>query len=57
VGICTTTSILVSYSISGNVSRDPIEFYYVLYVTETPDNIQKVVNMVKAIDDPLSDND
>ncbi len=65
VGLAARRDLLVSligipssaYSISGNVSRDPIEFYYVLYVTETPDNIQKVVNMVKAIDDPLSDNE
>lgn len=41
------------FTISSDISRGDTP-YFVLYLNETPDNIQKVVDMVKTIDSPLS---
>ncbi len=43
---------VTSFSISSDVSRDDSP-HFILYLNETPDNIQKVSDMIKAIDAPL----
>ncbi len=41
-----------SLIISDNVARDGAESYYVIWVEDTPDNIKKIKEMVKLIDEP-----
>ncbi len=44
----------VSFTISDNVSREE-DPHYIMYVEETQENIKKVKDYIKYIDDPLSD--
>lgn len=43
-----------SFTITNNVSRDD-EYLYIMYLEESSENIKKVKDYVKYLDDPLSD--
>lgn len=43
-----------SFTITGNVSRDEIP-HYIMYLEETAEEIERVKDLIKSIDDPLTD--
>lgn len=44
-----------SFKVSENVSRDPETHYYILWVEETPVNVEWIKKVIESIDNPLSD--
>lgn len=46
-----------SFKISDNVTRDPATPHFVLWVEETPDNVEWIKEVIESIDNPLSNLD
>lgn len=46
-----------SFKISDNVTRDPAVPHFVLWVEETPDNVEWIKEVIESIDNPLSNHE